>query len=143
MTLSVYILWFSNVYVSNVVFVIPSPSNLLPLRPCQSPTLGSPPLPYSVVFPDYQHWQSHDRCNQRYQFRLASPGRPLQLVQLFSSVTISPTCYSGANPGFFFFFFLSYPSALFPVTPKDHTFIPWTMCIVLQFLSSTAQFFFT
>lgn len=42
MTLSIYILWFLHVYVSNMAFVIPSPSDLLLLRPRQSPALAPP-----------------------------------------------------------------------------------------------------
>lgn len=50
-TLSIYILWFSDVYVSNVVFVIPRPGNFLPWRTCQSLVLGTSPLPYSARAP--------------------------------------------------------------------------------------------
>lgn len=34
-----------------MVFVSPSPGNLLPQRPCQSSALGSPPLPYPSSVP--------------------------------------------------------------------------------------------
>lgn len=42
-TLSIYILWFSDVYVSNVVFVIPRPGNLYH-EGLASPQLWAPPL---------------------------------------------------------------------------------------------------
>lgn len=52
-TLRIYILRVFDVYVSTVVFVIPSPGHLLPLRPRRSPAPGTSPLPYSAGAPGY------------------------------------------------------------------------------------------
>lgn len=132
MTLSIYILWFSNVYVSNVVFVIPSLSNLLPQRPCQSPALGCPSSPTQLVLLGCPAVQSHDRGandTSSGSWALEDPCSFLHLLLplLRATQVLTQVRFTSFRP-------VSLP-------PKGQAIISWAKSTVLHLSSSTAQIF--
>lgn len=110
MTLSISILWVSNVYVSNVVICHPesqAPLELLPIPNSEHPTS-------SHISASASRLQSHDKCHRRCQLALEQHLGPLQLVELLSPVLITSPCASQEAAQVCSTFF-----SLVPFTPQD------------------------
>lgn len=129
-TLSISILWVSNVYVSNVV--ICHPESRAPLEILPIPNSGHPTS--SHISASASRLQSHDKCPRRCQLVLEQLLGPSQLVERLSPVLITCPCASQEAAQVCSAFF-----SLVPLTPKDWSISAWTKGLVPQVSFSTAQ----